>query len=434
MPIAIDLFTENSIWDSKVESALGTGAELLHVSSSSSDIRIYRKADRVLKIRKLTPATVTGRPNSLEDEFLVLQWLNRKPAAHILCPQAILYKNHAEWEQMEMTWVEPPTGTDPVAAPHTETVQGLIRLAKTIWRLNRTGVSHGDIRPDNIGPNSAGLIAILDFDQAASGHWFRCALRDFLGIPFLGRAAQITFLDRIMAHGWIKPLANRIESLRCKLRRRRNPDGGPYDWDARINARHDETLIELGNAWRAAAISNANSPGAGIAYYSLDINGLHLPGERPWLQRWLAIAKATNFQGKRVIELGCNMALLSCYARLSGAREALAADINAQVLTAATKLSSVLGVEIQTHRIDFDTDAKWEELLGTGDIVTALSLTYWLKDKDRLWRYISKFPEVIFEGHEAIEEVEQRLRAAGFTEITNIGRSERNRPIYHGMR
>jgi len=430
----MNLIKEISEWEDMIRITIGDNTELLHVSSSSSDIRIYRKGNRVLKIRKLTPATVTGRPNSLEDEFLVLQWLNRKAPAHILCPQAITYTNHPGWEQMEMTWVPPPASTDPVVAPYIETTQSLIRLAKVIWRLNRAGVSHGDIRPDNIGLNSAGQIVVLDFDQAASGHWLRCALRDFLGIPFLGRAAQITFLDRVMAHGWIKPLANRVESLRCKLRRRRNPDGGPYDWEARINARCSETLIGLRKAWRTAAISNANSPGAGIAYYSLDINGLHLPGERPWLQRWLVIAKTTDFQGKRVIELGCNMALLSCYARLSGARAALAADINADVLTAATELSKVLGVEIETQRVDFDNDVKWEELLGQGDIVTALSLTYWLKDKDRLWRYIAKFPEVIFEGHETVGEVEQRLRRAGFTKVTRIGLSERNRPIYHGMR
>jgi predicted methyltransferase len=161
---------------------------------------------------------------------------------------------------------------------------------------------------------------------------------------------------------------------------------------------------------------------------------MHFPGERPWALRWETISRAVSFEGKRVIELGCNLGLLSIHARLAGAASVVAVDHNQRVLDAASKAAAVFGAEVIFHRIDFDQDADWEVRLGTGDLVTALSLTYWLRDKDRIWSYLAQFSEVLFEGHEPAEEIKSRLKAHGFAVVEELGVSERNRIIFHATR
>ena len=71
---------EQKEWDDFVAQEVGAGAQLLSVSLLSSDCRIYFLADSVFKIRRLTPASLRGRLNSLEDEFLILTRLTSIPA------------------------------------------------------------------------------------------------------------------------------------------------------------------------------------------------------------------------------------------------------------------------------------------------------------------------------------------------------------------
>lgn len=425
---------EIELWAEQVALWCHPDARLLHVSSQSSDIRIYAFGRRVFKIRRLTPASIHDRPNSLEDEYLILRHLASSGLAGFVLPNAVSYRRDNEWECLELDAIEPPLTTDPVANPMRETLGGLVRLGRAVWRLNRAGVSHGDLEPGNIGPNRQGKIALLDFDQAALAQRARCVLRDFFGFPAGGRASRCCLLDRVGRLPWVAPFFGALRRLRRFFGGGRSPDEGIWSPRARAGARGDPELDALIDAWAVAGSSDANSPGRAIAYYSLDVDGLHLPGERPWLLRWQAISSAVDFRGKHLVELGCNLGLLSIFARMAGAAGAVGADASIGVIEAAQMAAEAFDADVRHITADFDRDEDWETRIGHGDIVSALSLTYWLKDKDRLWRYLSNFPEVIFEGHEPEAETRARFAELGYSAVVEVGRSERNRMVFHARR
>lgn len=425
---------EIELWAEQVALWCHPDARLLHVSSQSSDIRIYAFERRVFKIRRLTPASVHDRPNSLEDEYLILRHLESSGIAGIVLSAPVSYRRDDEWECLELSMIDPPLTSDPVAHPMRETFMGLVRLGQAVWRLNRTGVSHGDLEPGNVGLNINGEVAVLDFDQAALAHRARCVLRDFFGFSAGGRASRCCVLTRLGRHPWTAPFVGALRRLRRWMGGGRSPDAGVWSVRARADARGDPQLDGLVDAWSKAAASEANSPGREIAYYSLDIDGLHLPGERPWIMRWHAISTVVDFRGKYLVELGCNLGLLSVFARLVGADGASGADASKGVVKAAGMAAEAFGVDVRHVTADFDRDDDWEHRIGGGDIVSALSLTYWLKDKDRLWRYLSRFPEVIFEGHEPESETHARFASLGYGDVVEVGLSERNRMVFYARR
>jgi SAM-dependent methyltransferase len=191
-------------------------------------------------------------------------------------------------------------------------------------------------------------------------------------------------------------------------------------------------LQALHAAWRLAAAAAASSPGEAIAYYEITFAGVRLPGERPWQPRWQRLRAITGLEGRRVLELGCNLALLSTFAlKEAGAAAALAVDADPTILDAAAKVATAFGVAPEFRRVDFDRDPAWEDGLAAfaPDVVIALSVLHWVRDKGRLLAFLSRFEEVIFEGHECARTERARLRQAGFAAIDLIDTSERGRPL-----
>jgi cyclopropane fatty-acyl-phospholipid synthase-like methyltransferase len=140
----------------------------------------------------------------------------------------------------------------------------------------------------------------------------------------------------------------------------------------------------------------------------------------------------TTYTNRRVLELGCNMALLSTFAlREAGAQTALAVDCDPTILDAAAKIARAFGMAPEFRRIDFDRDTGWEDQLEAfrPDIVVALSVLHWVQDKARFLAFLGRFDEVIFEGHDSSRIERCRLRLAGFTEIDLVDTSERGRAI-----
>lgn len=426
---------EQNEWDNQVLEWVGADAVLCGVGKFSEDVRVYRRAERAFKIRRFTPASVFNRPNSLLDEYLVLRWLERRAPGETWFPRAVGYRRDGEWEMFEMTWMRAPAARDPVMDASAEPLIQVWRLARLAWRLNRLGISHGDLKPDNAGLNDEGRWVVLDFDQALAGPPLRCVLRDFFGIPLPYRAAMFTVWDRATHAGGLRPFFRVLDSLRARLsgRGKREADG-PGSHFARCEASGGALLLRIAQAWRLAAEAGANSPGAGVAYYAWDVGGVHFPGERSWSIRWQLIRREIDFRGKRLVELGCNLGLLSLHAVEAGASEATGVDHSAGVVDAAALLGSALGSKARFLRVDLDADVDWERRVGTGDVITLLSLTHWLKDKERVWRFAAGFSEVLFEGHEPVEEVKRRLLALGLDDVREIGVSERNRPLLHARR
>ncbi|HEX6110738.1 MAG TPA: methyltransferase [Geminicoccaceae bacterium] len=300
---------------------------------------------------------------------------------------------------------------------------GLLGL---VWGLARRGVRHNDLRPENILVASDGRIHLVDFDQASTGSLVECVLAG-LGLP-VGRAP--------VCNGLLAPVRERIQArlsprLIRALRGRRLRDA-PMTSLPSLPAGAGASARALHEAWHIAADATASAPGRQIAYYELEWEGVRLPGERPWTARWSVLRHLTPYANRRVLELGCNMALLSTFLlKDAGAAAALAVDRDPAILAAAARVAKAFGVQPQFRQIDFDRDREWEDQLEAfrPDVVVALSVLHWVQDKARFMAFLGRFNEVIFEGHDSSRTERQRLLRAGFTEIDLVDTSERGRPL-----
>jgi SAM-dependent methyltransferase len=304
----------------------------------------------------------------------------------------------------------------------------LLRVIAIAWALSRRGVRHNDLRPENVMVAPDGAVHLVDFDQASAGGLGECLLA-VLGIRVTGAP---------VCNGVLAPLRERLQArlsprliraLRGQLLRRawrRAPALNPLPAAAGPEHR------TLDRAWRLAAAAAASSPGQNLAYYELEFHGIRFPGERPWAARWCRLRHVTTYEGRRMLELGCNMALLSTFALAeAGASAALAVDADPKILEAAALAATAFEVRPEFRRVDFDRDRGWEDRLEAfrPDLVIAMSVLHWLDDKARFLAFLGRFEEVVFEGHESSRIERERLRAAGFAEVDLVDTSERGRPI-----
>ena len=422
-------------WSNFIFENLGQDVNLLSVSVSSSDCRVYQSRDSIFKIRKLTPSSVRGRLNSLEDEFLILKSL----AALAEIPKAKRYVRQGLWELLEMTACPAIPIHDPTLVNPREKLMDFIRLAKLVLKLNRYGCSHGDFHFYNAGVNVEKGISLFDFDQAQLAHPIHCFVRDFLGIGRYARPDDISLLKRSKNVEYIWPIVKSLvvlkklglHTIRLFQKKPLKSSVAPLGLQARAAITEDQNLVRLAAAWDVAAGSNASSPGIAHAYYSIDIDGINFPGERPWVLRWQNISNCVNFNNKRFLELGCNMGLLATHAKMNGAAECLGLDVDSDILRAAKMVANAFDVAVNFQQHNLDDPRTWESDFSDYDIVSALSVMYWVKDKQRLWNFLGRHQELIYEGHEPDSVAERNLKNAGFNSIQKIGFSERGRSLFY---
>jgi hypothetical protein len=96
-------------------------------------------------------------------------------------------------------------------------------------------------------------------------------------------------------------------------------------------------------------------------------------------------------------------------------------------------VASALGVCPDFRIQDFDAPEMWEdELEGfKPDIVFALNVLQWVRDKGRLMAFLGRFHEIIFEGHDSVEMEMRRFRDIGFSDIRLVTITERKRPLMY---
>ena len=430
---------EQQEWDGYIRDSIGENAFLVYVSAFSSDCRIYKTADAVFKIRRLTPSSIRGRGNSLEDECLILKQLSSVKGV----PGVRSYKRWGHWELLEMEPLPELCGYDPTFGKPHERFKEFWDVVRVTIQMNRLGCSHGDLHVRNVGRNVDNGMSVFDFDQACLDHPWRCAMRDIFGLGMCERRSEVSLVGRlrdVRGVGFLLRAATRLKrevmefvSRKGILIRRQN-----YLSSSALKQRSmfqdDLSLEMLAEAWSIALRSKASAPGVDIGYYSIDIGGVNFPGERPWILRWDRIRKKVDFKGKRVLELGCNMGLLSIHAKLWGAAHCLGVDVDKEILRAAELASRAFGTDVVYRQLDLDHPSQWEGELKGFDIVSALSVLHWIKNKDRVWSFLAKHREVLYEGHESEQEAESNLIRAGFIRITRLGTTERNRQIFHASR
>lgn len=430
---------EQKEWDDFVKREIGDDVQLLSVSTLSSDCRVYSMADKAFKVKRITPASVKGRLNSLEDEFLIM---NRVTSISSV-PVTYNYKRSKGWELLEMSLISPLPIYDPTFGQPRESLKDFVEVIKFAWSINMLGCSHGDFHFQNMGRNINGSLSVFDFDQAVIANPINCWLRDFVGLGGCARPTDISLVHRARKVQIIWPVFAAFSYLRkglVKIIRTFMASVGHQDkvlkspLELRVELMKDADMDILAQAWTIAAGASASAPGSELAYYSLDVCGINFPGERPWTPRWEKIKNRIDFRGKKFLELGCNLGLLATHANLNGASVCTGIDIDSDIVKAASLVSRAFGAEVEFKQLNLDESVPWEDELGGSDIISVLSVMHWVKDKVRLWSFLGRHNEIIYEGHESDSEAENNLRKIGFTQIFKIGESERGRGIFHATK
>jgi predicted Ser/Thr protein kinase len=413
VPANHPVLIETAEWDRAVEKLIGRGAELASVSRWIGDARVYVIGDRVVKIRRLGIARPEG-VRSLAAEAAILERLG----------VAVEASSDADWETMSLPrFAGTPLNIALAGSPLPRRLRTLARVARSTRKLHRRGIAHRDLRPDNILLDNADAPLLIDYDRAAVLSPWRAAVADWIGPGPLGMSPYPLWKVGLVV---IAPRTASLARRIMRLARVHSP--------VSLSRARDPVDTELDIAWQLAAASPANAAGQGLAYYAFTYRGRHYVGERPWYLRWDAVRQHVDFRGRTVVELGCNMGLLSTFAMVYGAAAATGVDWDLNILDAARKTATAMGVAPKFERVNLADDSDWEGRLGNADIVIAMSILHWVSDKRRLLSFVGTHREVIFEGHDSSEVETERLRGLGFDDVRVICRTERGRAVLHARR
>lgn len=363
------------------------------------------------------------RQNDLKVEFEILKLcsgINGVPSHPYYC-------NNGKYELLFIDYL---SGTQLINLKLTFDflVKIIPQLIKILKNLAEKGICHNDIVPRNILVTENISISLIDFDQATITTPAKAFVGNFLGINIGNSKVNYSF-STIIKH-YIKQKFPTL-SVRIKKVLGRADDNEKTKLPE-LNKDAKPELLAMLNAWKIAQESNASAPGVNIAYYGFNFMDYHFPGERPWTDRWNVLKDISDYSGKTIIELGCNMGLLSTFLlKEANAKKCIAVDGDKKILRSAEIISNVFQVKPEYFQIDFDSNDDWENKLNIyqPDIVFALNVLNWVKDKERFLSFLAKAPEVIFEGHDLPEIEKDRFLKLGFTKIEEIGYSERKRII-----
>lgn len=380
--------------------------------------------DIIIKSRKLEDdRSAHLRHNDLKDEYEILKFSSAVKGI----PKTFHYNKNELYELLFLSYL-PGAQLRNLQLSFIQTVKVTLQVLKILIRLSVKGICHNDVTPQNVlltGKNNASLV---DFDQAVRTTIVKAFAGNILGIRS-GESKVSYGLNTIFKDYLRKHFPNFLYSLKRLVGRK--PEFEKHELPE-IKDDADPKLKKLLDAWRLAQKSNASAPALPLAYYAIDFEGYHFPGERPWNERWNRFSNVTDYEGKTILELGCNMGLLSIYLlKEAGAANSIGVDHDKKILESAKLISEVFEVNPVFRQINFDSAKDWESELSSYkiDIVFALNVLNWVNDKERFLRFLSNFPEIIFEGHDTTEVERKRFEQIGFNTIDEIGYSERERII-----
>ena len=380
--------------------------------------------DIIIKSRKLEDdRSAYLRHNDLKDEYEILKFSSAVKGI----PKTFHYNKNELYELLFLSYL-PGAQLRNLQLSFIQTVKVTLQVLRILIRLSRKGICHNDVTPQNVlltGKNNASLV---DFDQAVRTTIVKAFAGNILGIR--SEESKVSYgLNTIFKDYLRKHFPNFLYSLKRLIGRK--PEFEKHELPE-IKDDADPKLKKLLDAWRLAQKSNASAPALPLAYYAIDFEGYHFPGERPWNERWNRFSNVTAYEGKTILELGCNMGLLSIYLlKEAGAANSIGVDHDKKILESAKLISEVFEVNPVFRQINFNSAKDWESELSSYkiDIVFALNVLNWVHDKESFLRFLSNFPEVIFEGHDTTEVERKRFEQIGFNTIDEIGYSERERII-----
>ncbi len=220
----------------------------------------------------------------------------------------------------------------------------------------------------------------------------------------------------------------------------------PEDYYARLQEIYTEKIgisntgIDMPVLKRAFSMSTGGMDRK--PYYSTVVNGQYLDGEREWKLRWDKF-KDLSWKGKKVLDLGTCMGMVPAYLlKFREIASATGIDINPVHVEATHLIRQAFRIPEEKFRvIEMDLHkCDYEGILGYEyDCVFCLSFLRWIKDKERLLKYLSHFNEVVFEAHDLDGDAVETFKQIGFTKCVELGSSrigksfdaENKRFMYH---
>jgi len=398
---------------------------ILFIAKSDEDPsrKTYLLNNIIIKSRKIDDdKTAHLRENNLKEEYEIL----KKCEVLKGIPQALFYFKNEFYELLFQSYL-PGIQIYELKISLKELFKISFKLSNILIKLSALGICHNDITPRNVLIENGNVVSLIDFDQAIKTKPHIAFARQLLGLN-IGESKVNHSIITIFKDYLRKKFPRTIFGIK-KLLGKKYLD---VDKLPALEKGADPILASLLRAWQIAQSSNASSPGLPKAYYAIDFEGNHFPGERPWSERWNRLKSISDYKGKTILELGCNMGLLSIHLlKETGAAKCIGVDHDKKILESAKLISKVFEVNPVFNQVNFDAAKDWEsDLLSYKiDIVFALNVLNWVNDKERLLKFLSNFPEIIFEGHDTAEVERKRFEQIGFNKIEEIGYSERERII-----
>ncbi len=419
------LHQENQ-WRTNVTERIGDGSVLLDASSDTLDARTYQHNDRVIKVRKLQGDCDSH--TKLYREYQVESYLDNSLKDRAFEPH---YQINDGYELLSINYKSGML-VERLLERKELAFRDILRITAAVLRINLQGISHRDLKSDNIRIDQSKTVSLIDFDQAVRTTPIKAIVNDFLGVGF-GIPSAIHPLRRLIQRviSYKAPVLGR--ALRA-IKKVNSLDGNATVLTLTEKTSMRPELSKLKTAWEIAARSNASTPGAQSAYYGLTLDGYGFLGERSWESRWDAIKRVVKFQGKSVLELGCNMGLFSTFMRLNGAGRAVGLDIDRDIIQAARMIAEAFGVDNEYYVQNLDDQTPWEDRYQGFDVVFALSVLNWVNDKDRLLAFLGRHNEIVYEGHDSFEIEYERLSRCGFKTIEIVSVSERGRVVFYAKK
>ena len=312
--------------------------------------------DIIIKSRKLEDdRSAYLRHNDLKDEYEILKFSSAVKGI----PKTFHYNKNELYELLFLSYL-PGAQLRNLQLSFIQTVKVTLQVLKILIRLSRKGICHNDVTPQNVlltGKNNASLV---DFDQAVRTTIVKAFAGNILGIR--SEESKVSYgLNTIFKDYLRKHFPNFLYSLKRLIGRK--PEFEKHELPE-IKDDADPKLKKLLDAWRLAQKSNASAPALPLAYYAIDFEGYHFPGERPWNERWNRFSNVTAYEGKTILELGCNMGLLSIYLlKEAGAANSIGVDHDKKILESAKLISEVFEVNPVFRQINFNSAKDWESEL-----------------------------------------------------------------------
>ena len=419
--LGFKIMQEQMEWQEFALRTFGEGVWLYYVSSLDSDRRVYRYGSKVAKVRRIRDNPEQSKRQFGQDlrrEHAVLEHVDNSLGIRL----EPVYTRSGEWEHLVMNYRE---GTPFTEAWSGKSLRGrlslALRAARGIVDLNRSGVLHGDVVPNNLIVDSAGHVSLVDFGSATVASAAGAMLKEWSRIVF-GRHGLLARSSKNL----ILRLAPATQGIYRKIRM-----GSVRPFKGSDSTNPDLKLLE--EAWRESARWHT-SLGAWLSYSSITVGGQYFPGQSPWLLRWNHISERVSFRSKRVLDLGCSIGLLSTFASLDGAASCRGFEADPSLVQAAKKIAQAFGAEATFETANLDELRPSDDRVQSPDLVAAMSIMEWVKDKENLLALIGLGREVLYEGHESLGIELNRLRKIGFHHVDLVSVSERGRPILHGIK